>query len=239
MNYREPNLRKTKLNPKDRWGNVSRCAVCDSKYHWVADCPHKHAAEEKSDAVHVTLYTDNGGTAMEDCYGIAILDSGCSSSVCGQEWYDCYVAALDDAQKKAIKISPSNRSFKFGDGNVIRSMKHVLLPCTIASKKVSVECDVVDSRIPLLLSKNAMQRANTTIDFATDRIHMLGEEMIPLKNSSGHYCINLGPNVKEINFTMSGKTWEDSNVARKLHRQFAHASSRQKHESIMNPWSRH
>ena len=223
----ETYAKKPNFNPKDRWGNVSRCAICDSKCHWVADCPHKQAAEEKSETIHVTLYTESEKAVTEDGHGIEILDSGCTSSVCGREWFDCYVASLDDSQRRTMKESSSNRSFKFGDGNVIRSMKEVVLPCVIGSNKVNIQCDVVESKIPLLLSKSAMKRANTKIDFADDKIHMFGEEMIPLKNSAGHYCITLGPNVKEINFTMSGRTLNDEQVANKLHRQFAHASSRQ------------
>ena len=32
-----------KLNPMNRRGEVSRCAICDSKMHWVSKCPHKSA----------------------------------------------------------------------------------------------------------------------------------------------------------------------------------------------------
>ena len=35
--YGQRNVQK--LNPTIN-GIVSRCSVCDSKYHWVRDCPH-------------------------------------------------------------------------------------------------------------------------------------------------------------------------------------------------------
>ena len=35
-NQRSPN---TKMNPVDSSGNLTRCLVCDSKYHWADKCP--------------------------------------------------------------------------------------------------------------------------------------------------------------------------------------------------------
>ena len=214
-----------KLNPTDRWGKVSRCAICDSKYHWVAKCPHKSVSAEKDEVVHVTLFANEESTPENFCFGTAILDSGCTSSVCGKEWYDCFVDGLDDVAKDSVKESTSTRKFKFGGGKVSSSLKQVALPCSIASTKVVIQCDVVNDNIPLLLSKRAMKRAKTKIDFETDKIQMLGKEVFPHVNSSGHYCITLGPSASEVHLTTAEESAD--RIASKLHRQFAHASARQ------------
>ncbi|VDI49488.1 Hypothetical predicted protein [Mytilus galloprovincialis] len=48
---------KTKMYPVFN-GNVSRCKICDSKFHWVKDCPHKqldvNLAEHESDELNKT-----------------------------------------------------------------------------------------------------------------------------------------------------------------------------------------
>ncbi|CAG2217017.1 unnamed protein product [Mytilus edulis] len=55
---------KTKMNPVFN-GNVSRCKICDSKFHWGKDCPHKqldvnlteHESDELNETVNITLLT--------------------------------------------------------------------------------------------------------------------------------------------------------------------------------------
>ena len=45
------------------------------------------------------------------------------------------------------------RTFKFGDGNKLNSLYKVTLPCVIGDIEVSIVTDVVDTDIPLLLSR--------------------------------------------------------------------------------------
>ena len=81
------------------------------------------------------------------------------------------------------------RTFKFGDGNKLNSVYKVTLPCVIADIEVSIKSDVVNSVIPLLLSKDAMKRAGTCLNFENDTVTML-KKKIPLScTSSGHYYI--------------------------------------------------
>lgn len=46
-------------NPLDRYGRRTRCAICQSVYHWVKDCPHKNE--------HAKLTEDERQTEFEDC----------------------------------------------------------------------------------------------------------------------------------------------------------------------------
>ena len=32
---------RSKINPKDKKGKITRCAICDSKMHWAKAYPHK------------------------------------------------------------------------------------------------------------------------------------------------------------------------------------------------------
>ena len=32
---------KQKFNPTNKQGQISRCAICDSKMHWAKQCPHR------------------------------------------------------------------------------------------------------------------------------------------------------------------------------------------------------
>ena len=81
------------------------------------------------------------------------------------------------------------RTFKFGDGNKLNSLYKGILPCVVADIEVSIITDVVDSDIPLLLSKDTMKRAGTCLNFENDSVMML-KKKIPLRcTSSGHYYI--------------------------------------------------
>ena len=91
-------------------------------------------------------------------------------------------------RKKVVKIK-GVRTFKFDVGNKLNSLYKVILPCVIADIEVSIITDVMNSDIPLLLSKDAMKRAGTCINFEDDTVTML-KKKIPLSCTlSGHYYI--------------------------------------------------
>ena len=113
-------------------------------------------------------HENSGDTLLGETLGSAVLDSGASSTVCGTKWYKCFLETLTDAQKKKNSKKKGVRTFKFGDGNKLNSLYKVILPCVVAD--ISIITDVVDSDIPLLLSKDAMKRAGTCLNFEDDNV---------------------------------------------------------------------
>ena len=97
-----------------------------------------------------------------------MLDSGCSRSVCGLTWYNCYLDTLPDKVRNSIKVRDSKATFRFGDGEEVKSLCRVNIPCCLAGKTVEICSDVVASELPLLMSKPAMKRASTVLDFISD-----------------------------------------------------------------------
>ena len=83
----------------------------------------------------------------------------------------------------------SQSTFKFGNGGPVQSIKKVSLPVMIGKQEINLETDVVDTDILLLLSKNAMKKSSTVIDFDKDTAFMFGEEQKLIKTTSGHYAI--------------------------------------------------
>ena len=127
------------------------------------------------------------------------------------------------------------RTFKFADGNKLNSLYKVILPCVIADIEVSIITDVVDSDIPLLLSKDVMKRAGTCFNFENDTVMML-KKKIPLScTSSGHYYIPITkplPDKRKFKHILFIKEFSSKNmaekikIATKLHKQFSHPSSK-------------
>ena len=97
---------------------------------------------------------------------------------------------------------------------------------------------MVDSEISLLLSKAAMKKAGSKLEFCHDTVTMLGENVKLSFTESGHYCIPIS-NKKQL-ISQNGKdqvkvvlhvsdlsskgTEEKRQMVLKLHRQFSHPS---------------
>ena len=177
-----------------------------------ADAAHSLYTESKDDIqdkpVLITLfaklddYTENDETMtifFSETLNFAIVDSGCSKTVCGKLWLKCYLDSLSDADSKLVEETQSQTCFKFGDGNKIRSLKKVKFPAYIADNKFYIEADVIPNDIPLLLSKESMKRCNAKLNFHNDSITIFDTKVPLTTTSSGHYLISIGNTDEEFN----------------------------------------
>jgi len=194
-------------NPLDNEGNITRCIICDSKLHWARNCPHSYErknstadVEDNNDEVQLSLFigltgvNDEDGklsSLMHESRGCAVLDTGCINTVCGSVWLETYTDLLTESDKAQIKEESSEKSFTFGDGATVLSLKRVTLPCYIGNKKATIVTDVVKCNIPLLLSKTSMKRAKMSINFETDSVVISGVKTSLESTSSGHYVLPL------------------------------------------------
>ena len=202
-------LRYRKLNPIDSGGKLTRCNICESKSHWARNCP--DAYENKKQESEISLFQSSDDklvqmkVLVEKTLNCAVLDSGCSQTVCGNNWLKCVKESM--REEIIIEEKPSHVTFNFGNGAAVNSSRKVVLSVTIGSKNVKLETDVVDIEIPLLMSKAAMKKANTVLEFDQDRVIMFGEEKTLLITSSGHYAIPI---------TKSGKIIEKEQLIMKI-----------------------
>ena len=111
---------RRKMNPTGPDGKPLTCRVCGSYRHLMKDCPDSWENIKKVNIVedeNVVLFT---GYNKEEIYQLgvdarncAILDSACSSTVCGQNWMDSYINSLNEVDRKKIKQTTGERTFKF------------------------------------------------------------------------------------------------------------------------------
>ena len=190
------------MNPVNSSGNITKCSICQSIYHWFRDCPYE--VDDTSTQVKLSLFTDE----VYNCYinkfvgetlNHAVLDSGCTKTVCGASWLDSYIETLSECNRKKIVQSKSETKFKFGDGKTVSSLKSVIVPAQIGKREVSIKADVIDNELLLLLNKEAMKMVETKIDFTKDKINILGQEMDIKFTSSGHYSIPISKTSKALN----------------------------------------
>ena len=128
---------------------------------------------------------------LSETFNIAIMDSGCTKTVCGEAWLQYYIDSLSDCDKDKINIDRSKNSFKFGKSKIIRSNKLVPIPVFIGGILAKLTADIIDYEIPLLLSKDSMKKASAMIDFKNDTMIMLQKTVGIIHTDSGHYDIML------------------------------------------------
>ena len=90
----------------------------------------------------------------------AVLDSRCTKTVCGLSWLD-NLETLSPEDKEKVVEKRSETKFRFGDGETVGSLKSVIIPVQIGNSEIMIQTDVISNELPLLLSTDAMKKANT------------------------------------------------------------------------------
>ena len=242
-------------NPGNSRGNFSnknsygrKCYSCGSEFHLAYNCKknvymnetEENNMENKVNTSMVCCYEESfsvmsGGKLFNDSMYYAILDTACSSTVCGTEWLTSFLQTLTPEERATVQEIESDAKFKFGDGVTYKSLKKVVIPVKIAGLNERLGTDVVDCFIPLLLSKKAMKRGEMKINLMNDTASIRGRQIKLECTSSGHYCIPLQDNViirkrkkeiEEIMMTLGENRSDKEKKIGKLHHQFGHPSAR-------------
>ena len=205
-NHAQAAQQDRQVNPLGPNGKPLTCRCCGSFRHLVVKCPQtcswentaKTCSEQakvhisEDEQVLVTGYHKGDISQLSiDARNCAVLDSACSSSVCGENWLEHYLNSLHETDKYKIQQTVGQRIFKFGGGERLKSKGEYSLPAVIAGKEVIIRTDVVESDIPLLLSRKAMKTA-VKIDLKRDTAMIFGKEIVLNLTSSGHYYITIG-----------------------------------------------
>ena len=161
-----------------------------------------------------------------------ILDSGATNTVTDECWMNTYIDSLEEAEKAKPRWRESKNSYCFGDGNMVSAIKNVDVPIIIGNKRVTLNTDIVQNDMSLLLSRKAMKTANMTLDFKNDNAVIFGEPEKLIVTKSAHYALPISPYSKILNnivtgtnpyitlITISNKSKHD--MAIKLYWQFSH-----------------
>ena len=189
---------------------------------------------------NVVLYADDDeddeqkDKLLGGSIGCAVVDSGCTKSVCGNIWLNTYIDSLSQKERKLIYTENSICQFRFGIGKVYTSNRIVHIPVHIGASCASLAVHVVPCNIPLLLSRISLKQASATLNFEEDALHIFGEVIPLIVTESGHYCLPLSrtidephsPEIQKILFSTPIKDDDPTDVNRKkilkLHKQFSH-----------------
>ena len=201
-------------NPIDSNGYVMSCNKCRSVFHFAKDCPEERQGRDSRDQrdsrysrdheVNLSWLSlsylfvgcassekDRLNQLIEDSDGYAILDSGCANTVCGIDWFQKYVNNLSAKERMGIETKPSNETFTFGDGKTVPSMRKARLPHWAPGERATITVDIVDCKIPLLLSRKTMSQVRMKLDFGKDTAYVNGRAIKLKITRSGHYALPL------------------------------------------------
>ena len=229
-NYQSKNNKEQ--NPIGFNGKPMRCRICDSVCHLMRYCPHNERNKEQkayvADAEDIVLYTghvrEDLCLLVKEAKNSAVLDSACTSTVAGTTWMQCFIDTLSPEARSSIKREAGSKIFKFGGGEICKSIESVEFPCKMAGKNVRIRTDVVNADIPLLLSKEAMKKAEVKLDLVSDTAEIFGKEISLDSTTSGHYCIPLQDMSSSLEECMANQV-EAQDVPKlmnKIHKQFGH-----------------
>ena len=90
---------------------------------------------------------DNLDALLGETIGMAILDSGCTRTVCGNMWLNSYLDTLSSGERKSVYSTDSDIKFRFGDGKVFSSSRAVHIPVHVGSTSATLTTQVIDANI--------------------------------------------------------------------------------------------
>lgn len=95
---------------------------------------------------------------------VAVLDSGCSKTVAGEQW----LVSLTGKGGQVLQTSTVDAAFSFGDGPPVRSSKLVSAQAFTDNKQWVVHVCIVANNVPLLSSKSAIALLGAHHHYATN-----------------------------------------------------------------------
>ena len=183
--------------------------MCDSKMHWVDQCPHKddNAAasvtenetehdQENYEEVNIVLKTEEYADIAKSEVFVAegsksaMIDTACTITVASQIWLENFKSNRTEQTLKEIETFRSNTRFKFSGGRKVKSLNRVIFPVVIANNHCKVNAEIVYKNIPLLQSKSSLKKCGI-INMNNDKATVFGEKVVLHQSGSRHYCIDI------------------------------------------------
>ena len=108
-------------NPSDKNGEISKCNVCGAIYHSTKKCPDSYKNRMRSkDEPKITLTGENMDTLIGETLKMAVTDSGCTKTVCGDTWLNCFLQTISQTDFEEVSEERSKMAFKLGNGKVLK-----------------------------------------------------------------------------------------------------------------------
>ena len=189
--------------------------------------------EEPEDSVYCTDNLEDLNSFTAEALNKAALDTCCTSSVAGDKWTRIYLQSLPENLKRKVEGPlDSQKSFVFGNQGKLKAKAKYKIPVKIGGELNLITIDVIDSDIPLLLSKSEMKNIGISLDMKNDKGYINDKPLMLTTTAAGHYTVDLlhsSEEIEEVNIAeidMENKEMQMKALT-KIHRQFGHRPKRQ------------
>jgi Reverse transcriptase (RNA-dependent DNA polymerase) len=226
---RKPGEKENECSKKS--GKQLRCFRCNSRFHYVFNCPEASPAEkvhfssllkaatadEKvTESLLVTIHNRDCDVFLADSPEFlgCCIDTGCLYEVVGQRQHDAF---RKEHGLQEYPLIPSNRTFRFGK-TVLPSMgRSVLFFFSSDGTRISYESDVVNLDIPALIGLSLLSEAGA--DILVQRMKLVARQwQVDLLFKHGHLYISSSS--LRANDVMFSK-----DVLAGLHKKLGHATA--------------
>ena len=196
-NVSETNVVDLMPNPSQAFQDVKFPNV---GFHAEPEVHEIHVTETLAEALSTSSKSVVAHLDSDKMYQAAV-DSACNRSVCGMEWMESYLSALQFApqviQDLVMKV-PEDEQFRFGNGGCLGSTERYRIPIKIENSVVLIWLSVVQcGRLGCLLGKDWLEALGAVLDFTGKRMQLkflFPDRWIRLsKMRVGHFALNLLP----------------------------------------------
>ena len=167
----------------------------------------------------------------EEAIECAAIDTCCSQTVCGKQWFNDYYKKIPlDIQHLVKGPMNTEQNFRFGDNKVLKADEKWVIPAYLGEKLVLLEVYIIPSDIPMLLSKSDLQASDAILYMGKDMARLNGTMVHLQTTTAGHYIVPLlknDPNIIMICDVfaidlINAPPDEQIKHLNKLHKQFGH-----------------
>ena len=92
-----------------------------------------------------------------------------------------------------LNLCQVRKKIKLGDGRKVFSTFQAIIPARIESTDWFIQTETVDEKIPLLLSKSALKKAQTVLNLKVDWLRMFNEDIDICLSLKRHYAVQILP----------------------------------------------
>lgn len=126
--------------------------------------------------------------------GLALSDTCCSRSVCGEEWMQKHLRQLWESDIE-FYVLEDVQHFRFGAGPRVVAKQAAIIPLDVPGSRhqAYVKVSIVQQAVPLLLSKHALQALGAVLDLPRGEVEFrsLGCRTQLVTTSTGHVGFNI------------------------------------------------
>ena len=135
----------------------------------------------------------NGNHAEIPNRGMAILDTGASRSVIGDDHVPIMLQKLPEAVRSQVKEQPSCIGFRFGNNQIAYSYKQLRIPLIHGKMRMWILVEVAPKATPFLLSIKTMKSLGAVLDLDQNTCYLktMGRSLYLKENKNGLFMIDM------------------------------------------------